>query len=87
MPPYVVIHQSTPLNASRIASKLRVRQLLSQFHVQAALDPRFSYVIRLHGADLNIPLGFSRRRVNIFPDFVISVIPQHGPDHTYQVSA
>jgi len=36
---------------------------------------------------LNIPLVFSSHRVDILPWFVVSLIPQHGPDHTDHVSA
>ena len=37
--------------------------------------------------DPNIPLVFSRHRVNILTHFVVSLIPQHGPDHTNHVSS
>ena len=32
--------------------------------------------------DLNIPLEFSRHRVDILPDLVVALVPQHCPDDT-----
>ncbi len=46
-----------------------------------------SKTLALENNALNIPLGFSRHGVGILPYFVVTLIPQHGPDHANHVSA